>query len=351
MEQTNSTMGKRIAALRKSCGLTQEQLAEKLGVSAQAVSKWENDVSCPDISLLPLLAATLGITVDELLGVKPIEPHVVIVEKDKSSSKDGDGKKGDRDWTKYVNLSGKSKRSAIFWGILWGIILIGIGAVILLGQLDVITIGTASFWGIMLALLIITAGAGWTINEPSPISVGVALYGIYLLFFNIGVISFELKWSMLWPVGLILIGLTCLQYILLYGRRRRIKLNGVSHGDKTPSSEFNMDEGSVRWEASFGSETRAFPANECFKGAKIEANFGDYGFDLRDCVSFENNAVLDLEVNFGNFTLYMPKNVKLVKSVDNSFAACVEDGSACDNPDYTLILKSDVNFGSMKIKY
>lgn len=61
-------LGKRIAALRKQRGMTQEALAEALGVSAQAVSKWETDNSCPDISLLPKLAAELGVTVDALLS-------------------------------------------------------------------------------------------------------------------------------------------------------------------------------------------------------------------------------------------------------------------------------------------
>lgn len=62
-----NTMGSRIAARRKEKGMTQEELAARLGVSAQAVSKWENDVSCPDISLLPRLCRMLGITSDELL--------------------------------------------------------------------------------------------------------------------------------------------------------------------------------------------------------------------------------------------------------------------------------------------
>lgn len=56
MTSENITLGKRIMQLRKASGMTQEQLAEKLGVSPQAVSKWENDVSCPDISTIPLLS-------------------------------------------------------------------------------------------------------------------------------------------------------------------------------------------------------------------------------------------------------------------------------------------------------
>lgn len=64
---TNKTLGMRIAEYRKAKGLKQDELAEKLGVSAQAVSKWENDVSCPDIMTLPMLAKLLGVTTDELL--------------------------------------------------------------------------------------------------------------------------------------------------------------------------------------------------------------------------------------------------------------------------------------------
>lgn len=63
----NETIGNRITKYRKEKGFTQEALAEILGVSSQAVSKWENDISCPDIGLLPQLCKTLGITADELL--------------------------------------------------------------------------------------------------------------------------------------------------------------------------------------------------------------------------------------------------------------------------------------------
>ena len=60
------TIGKNIAELRKSSGMTQEQLAELLGVSPQSVSKWENEVTMPDIMLLPVIAGCFDITVDEL---------------------------------------------------------------------------------------------------------------------------------------------------------------------------------------------------------------------------------------------------------------------------------------------
>ena len=77
------TLGKRIAAYRRELGMKQEEMAEKLGISAQAVSKWENDQTCPDISLLPALAKMLNTTVDELLSGKPeMESSVRILPED-----------------------------------------------------------------------------------------------------------------------------------------------------------------------------------------------------------------------------------------------------------------------------
>ena len=60
--------GQRIAAYRKERGLTQESLAQRLGVTNQAVSKWESDQCCPDIMLLPALADEFGVSLDELFG-------------------------------------------------------------------------------------------------------------------------------------------------------------------------------------------------------------------------------------------------------------------------------------------
>ena len=71
------TIGKRIATLRREKGLKQDDLAQMLEVSPQAVSKWENDQTCPDISLLPKLAKVLGVSVDELLSGKQEEKPLV----------------------------------------------------------------------------------------------------------------------------------------------------------------------------------------------------------------------------------------------------------------------------------
>ena len=68
MTTSSETLGRRIARLRLARTATQERLAKELKVSPQAVSKWENDINYPDISLLPDLARFLGVSVDELLS-------------------------------------------------------------------------------------------------------------------------------------------------------------------------------------------------------------------------------------------------------------------------------------------
>ena len=66
----NKTLGTMIAELRKQHGMTQLELAEKMGVTDKAVSKWERDLSCPDINSIPNLAEIFGVSVEELMQVK-----------------------------------------------------------------------------------------------------------------------------------------------------------------------------------------------------------------------------------------------------------------------------------------
>ena len=78
-----TTLGKNIAQYRRQMNMTQDTLAEKMGVSPQAVSKWENDQTCPDISLLPTLANLFGISVDQLLSNESA-PVVTILPREES---------------------------------------------------------------------------------------------------------------------------------------------------------------------------------------------------------------------------------------------------------------------------
>ena len=92
-------IGKFISELRKERKLTQEQLAEKLGVSQKSVSRWETGKNMPDMSLLQGLSSELGITVSELLdGERSL----------------AEGKSADEAINQIINYSMKTKREQIF---------------------------------------------------------------------------------------------------------------------------------------------------------------------------------------------------------------------------------------------
>lgn len=71
-----NTIGQNIAELRKKKGLTQEELAEKMCVTAQAVSKWERDASYPDVTVLSALAQALGVSVAAILESEQSAPEL-----------------------------------------------------------------------------------------------------------------------------------------------------------------------------------------------------------------------------------------------------------------------------------
>ena len=64
------TIGEKIAELRKNRKMTQEELANVIGVSSQSISKWENNTTMPDILLLPIIAEIFEVTLDELFSIE-----------------------------------------------------------------------------------------------------------------------------------------------------------------------------------------------------------------------------------------------------------------------------------------
>ena len=73
-------IGENIRNFRKKNDLTQEALADRLGVTYQSISRWENGTTYPDLELIPSIAEELSVTVDELLGMPQIEKEKRAVE-------------------------------------------------------------------------------------------------------------------------------------------------------------------------------------------------------------------------------------------------------------------------------
>ena len=88
-------IGNKIKELRKQCGVTQEQLADSIGVSFQAVSKWENNIALPDITLAPALASYFGVSMDVLFdfSLKEIEDKALDIAKESWKYRDSDWEK------------------------------------------------------------------------------------------------------------------------------------------------------------------------------------------------------------------------------------------------------------------
>jgi len=93
---TRDSMGQFMAALRKANGMTQQEVADRLGVSNKAVSRWERDECAPDITLIPAIAEMYGVTCDELLrGERKLQTPVVQEQGD--GTEDGTTEKGKPD--------------------------------------------------------------------------------------------------------------------------------------------------------------------------------------------------------------------------------------------------------------
>ena len=72
-----NTLSEKIAELRKAAPMTQEEFAERLGVSPQAVSRWENSITMPDILLLPLIAEVFNVTIDDLFSESKVSSKTI----------------------------------------------------------------------------------------------------------------------------------------------------------------------------------------------------------------------------------------------------------------------------------
>lgn len=329
------TMGKRITALRKAKGMTQEQLAERLGVSAQAVSKWENDVSCPDISILAELSGVLGVSTDELLGAKPIEPRVVVVDSNKEK-KGGTG-------SFSVSYDGGKKE-----GVWFAATLILVGLAFLLSRLNILPVGAGvTLWNIVWPAVLIGVGVSWFIHDFSPLGFGVAALGLYYLLFFLGATTYELSWNIIWPILIVLFGLTLLLDKILPNRKR---YGCGFHAEHKGKSEFTESSGYFDYDCSFSEENRRVESDD-FSGADIDVAFGKSVLDLTGVTGVSPNACIDADVSFGTVELLVPRRIRIQISSDKAFGTVQQHGEPNADAPFTVMLRGSVSFGSLEIRY
>ena len=329
MEQT---MGKRIMRHRKALGLTQEQLAEKLGVTAQAVSKWENDQSCPDIYMLPRLAELFDTTTDELLG------HARTFTAEPMETAEEDDEKGG-------------------WEFHWDA-----------GRRD--AFGFAAFFLLVGALLFVSRYFGWdvslwTIVWPSALLVGAlfnmrgrfrftnivcAVLGAYFLVSNLGIFDLSFSKNLIFPAIIVLIGISLLLDAIGKPKKGRFRIN--KKGDISHKSRRHFTQEGERFECdmSFGEASHRITLPRLSEG-RANVSFGEMTLDLSGCGEIAEGCEIEVGASFGELRLKVPRAYGVICAAGTSFGEISTYGSPEEQTRGSITLTGGVSFGEIEIHY
>lgn len=348
MNQTEMTMGRRIAARRKELKMTQEALAQELGVSAQAVSKWENDLSCPDISILPKLAKTLGLTTDALLGAEPEGPvsPALPVPADPEEEDDRPGiyveSDNGRKWDIHFDAPKKASFSLAGWLICTALLML-IGPLLKINGANSI-----GFWSAVWISALIVWGVDGMIRHIRFSNVVATLGGVYFALEGLGLIDLELGWGIVFPVLILLLGVS----LLIDGIRKKDRpgrVHIIGSGDGS-AEEMGVKDGWLVYSSSFGEDTYLVSAPE-LKGGDISVSFGEHTLDFSGVEKVAEDCTVELNSSFGEVHLRIPRRYRLNFVTSKNFAETDVQGQPDAFPEGTINLVSSLNFGELSIVY
>ena len=335
MEQT---LGKRIAENRKRLGMTQDSLAEKLGITAQAVSKWENDQSCPDITMLPKLAEIFGITTDALLGredAPPVHEAEVVTGMDDDDPSDQHKDSWEFHWD-------SGRRGALFFAIL----VIWVGGLTLAAR---ILDWDASFWEILWPSALLIFGLEGLFHEFSFFRIGMMLFGGYFLVENLNIVELNITNELLFPIAIVLFGLSLLVDALKKPKKSKFRV--VHNGkEKEAKSAFQINGDRFDCDLSFGEQTHLIET-DILRSGNASVSFGELTIDLSGCRSIANNCRIDASCSFGELQLLIPTCYRVEPLVNTSFAELDVKGHPDPEPVGIIKLDGNVSFGEIQIKY
>lgn len=334
MEQT---IGKRIAEHRKRLGMTQDALAEQLGVTAQAVSKWENDLSCPDITTLPKLADIFHISVDELLGRGGATVHrAEVVEEDVPEGihleKDG----WEFKWT-------HSRRDALTFAAL----VLLVGALLLASKLmhwDV------SFWSILWPASLLVFGLRGLSSRFSFFSAGCGLFGAYFLVENLGIWELNIGGELVFPIIIVLFGISLLVDALRKPSKPQFSINKRGDLRRKTVNEYSADDGEFECSLSFGEATQTVELPRLL-GGTAEVSFGELTVDLSCCEEIAENCEIEANCSFGQLNLLVPSRYRVKTDSSTAFGSIVVKGQPDAEPIGAIYLDGSANFGELQIRY
>ena len=337
----DQTLGKRIVSNRKRLGLTQDKLAERLGVTAQAVSKWENDQACPDISTLPRLAALFGITTDELLGISaaPVREAEVVEEEDRSDS------------TPTFEMRWDSGRKSALGFALW---VLATGGILLASSIGDWDIGLwDTLWTSGLALF----GLFGLFPSFSFFRLGCALFGTYFLLDKLDAAPFRLGKELILPALLVLFGLSLLVDALKKPKKPSFTVShkgkrvyGTGDGKGKFKSHCHMDGEHFDCGCSFGENHRLISLPRLSSG-EASVSFGELTVNLSGCDEIANHCRIDATASFGELKLLVPSHCRVEPDTSTAFGSVEFEGHPAPDANTIIDLDGSANFGQICIRY
>ena len=326
----DETLGKRIVQNRKRMGLTQDQLAERLGVTAQAVSKWENDQSCPDITTLPRLAEIFGITTDALLGVERAVVAELVEEPDEEET-------NGRGWELHWDPGRRSH-------IVWALAVLAVGVLTLLSRLlhwDV------TFWNILWPVGVLMVG--FLGSRFSFFRLGCVVVGAYFLLDKLHVLPGSLSGDILLPALVILFGVALLVDAVKKPAKGKLHITRRG-GDHKHQCTYDIDGETFTYNASFGEAVQHVTLSR-LSGGEISASFGEFTVDLSGVESISENCTMDASCSFGELVIFVPSRFAVRPNSSTSFAEVDIIGEPDSNHQGTILLNANASFGEICVKY
>jgi len=334
------TLGKRIVAGRKRLGITQDRLAEQLGVTAQAVSKWENDQSCPDITMLPKLAEIFGTSVDVLLGVVPsaqaLEAEVVTADDEANGS---DGIHIQNGTWEFRLDTGRTSLLASAVLFIW------VGIVYMLrsmaGQ-------DTNLWSLLWPSALLIYGGFALFQKFTFLRLGCTFLGACFLFLNMN--DIKLGGAFVLPGLLILLGASLLVKALRKPHNPHVSV--IHNGKKIVQEHSNcqFEDDSFQCECCFSSKHQII-ALPRFRSGSAEVDFGELTVDLGECEEFAPECTMDAACNFGSLTILVPKHCRAEVDADTAFGSVDIRGNHDLETNATIHIDADASFGQIVIQY
>ena len=324
------TLGKRIVSHRKRLGLTQDQLAEQLGITAQAVSKWENDQSCPDITMLPRLSEIFGITIDALLGVEREMIHqgeVVVPENHQES-------KGNFE----LQWGGKRKDTLAL-----AVLVLLVGGLMLAAHFlewDV------HFWHLLWPSALLIYGLWELFPKFGFWPLNCILFGGYFLARELGILPRPLMDGITFPLLLLLLGLS----LLVNGLRKKPKKHHLHvHNHQKHAETFHTGEQDFVCETVFG-ENHRYIALPRLTAGRGDCSFGELTIDLSGCENISDDCHLTLSCSFGSITLLLPHRFRAELDYETAFGSVNIHGEPDPNA-IPIAITCETAFGAVEIRY